>query len=48
MTGKDVLRMQLDGSFNLARPSISHVRVHIGEFDVLLNALRSGAAAKPA
>jgi len=32
----------------LARPSISHVRVHVGEFDVLLNALRSRSAARPA
>lgn len=30
----------------LARPSISHVRIHVGEYDVLLNALRSKAAAR--
>lgn len=29
----------------LARPAISHIRVHAGEFDVLLNLLRSQAAA---
>ena len=28
----------------LARPAISHIRVHAGEFDVLLKALRSQAA----
>ncbi|HYM97413.1 MAG TPA: DinB family protein [Candidatus Sulfotelmatobacter sp.] len=28
----------------LARPCISHIRVHVGEFDVLLGAVRSGAA----
>lgn len=32
----------------LARPSISHVRLHAGEFDVLLHALRSKGAAQPA
>ncbi|HUY74875.1 MAG TPA: DinB family protein [Candidatus Dormibacteraeota bacterium] len=32
----------------LARPAISHIRVHAGEFDVLLKALRSEAAAGPA
>lgn len=31
----------------LARPAISHIRVHAGEFDVLLNALRSHAEGRP-
>jgi hypothetical protein len=31
----------------LARPAISHIRVHAGEFDVLLKALRSQGAAGP-
>lgn len=30
----------------LARPAISHIRVHAGEFDVLLSALRSQAPAR--
>lgn len=30
----------------LARPCTSHVRIHVGEYDVLLNALRSKAAAR--
>ncbi|HSP09875.1 MAG TPA: DinB family protein [Candidatus Dormibacteraeota bacterium] len=32
----------------LARPAISHIRFHAGEFDVLLKVLRSQAAARPA
>jgi hypothetical protein len=27
----------------LARPAVAHVRVHMGEYDTLLNALRAGA-----
>ena len=32
----------------LARPAVSHIRVHTGEFDVLLKVLRSHAATGPA